>query len=206
MFTANRKSYFLIFLPYKSEMKERFSALSFVRLPEGIRHAQFVPPKVLGVFILASFPKSRISCIGMITHIALLMRRALIIFHSTSSSLHSKYLLTISLVLSSRLLYQPTVVLLSWVPVYATLTSPILWIRYSLVVSKSPFSLKPKANWRIFIPGRPLLSLRASTSSVITPRSSAMIGRDGPSSFFTVSKNFCPGPLIHSPLMAVSSP
>ena len=95
MFTANKKIYFLIFLPYKSEMKERFSALSFVRLPEGIRHAQFVPPKVLGVFILASFPKSRISCIG-ITAISAQDAIAHLIIAEQSSPLFERVLASFS--------------------------------------------------------------------------------------------------------------
>ena len=55
------------------------------------------------------------------------------------------------------------------------------------------------------MPGRPSPSRSASTSGVMTPRSSATIG-SSPSAARTASKSAAPGPFTQRPLTAVLAP
>jgi hypothetical protein len=54
------------------------------------------------------------------------------------------------------------------------------------------------------MPGKPNFLRRASTSGVITPRSSAMMGI-GPSALVMALKSPSPGPGTHRPFTAVGS-
>ena len=54
------------------------------------------------------------------------------------------------------------------------------------------------------MPGKPYRSRSASTSGVMTPRSSATIG-SSPRAASSASKNAAPGPFTHRPSTAVSA-
>ncbi len=88
--------------------------------------------------------------------------------------------------------YQPRTVSLSCVPVYASRCSAWLATRWTF----SGSGWKPHC--RITMPGKPSESRRRRTAGVITPRSSAITGKD-PSDAEAASNSAWPGPRFHEP-------